>query len=264
MITRHDILQALRSAMEPLDYVHAMWEGGAAAFDRVDEWSDIDLQFDVDDERVEDTFLAVDAALAALSPIDLRYRLPDPTWHGHSQVFYRMVDASPFLLLDLSVSKRSSTDKFLQREVHGNPVVHFDKSGVIVMKPLDVDGVVARRRGRVETMRITFEMFQPFVDKELNRGNSVEAVAFYHGSTLRPLVEALRIRYCPARSGFHTRYVQYDLPADAVTRLERLFYVTSPDDLRRGREDADRWFRETIEAIDFDEVGRLLKEESER
>jgi hypothetical protein len=42
-ITHQDILTGLRQALEPLPYVNAMWEGGAAAFHRVDEWSDIDL-----------------------------------------------------------------------------------------------------------------------------------------------------------------------------------------------------------------------------
>ena len=55
-VTRGAILKALRTALEPLDYVHAMGEGGAAAFDRIDEWSDIDLQVDADDDRVAGTF----------------------------------------------------------------------------------------------------------------------------------------------------------------------------------------------------------------
>ena len=52
-LTRSAILTTLRQALEPLPYVHAMWEGGAAAFGRVDEWSDIDLQVDADDLRVK-------------------------------------------------------------------------------------------------------------------------------------------------------------------------------------------------------------------
>jgi len=42
-VTRSSILSALRAALEPLPFVHAMWEGGAAAFGRVDEWSDGDF-----------------------------------------------------------------------------------------------------------------------------------------------------------------------------------------------------------------------------
>ncbi|MBM2850070.1 MAG: hypothetical protein HW418_3012, partial [Anaerolineales bacterium] len=38
--TRSSILTTLRAALESLPYVHAIWESGAAAFGREDEWSD--------------------------------------------------------------------------------------------------------------------------------------------------------------------------------------------------------------------------------
>ena len=52
-----------------LDYVHAFWEGGAAAFGRADEWSDIDAYLLVNDSKVADAFLAVEKALESVSPI---------------------------------------------------------------------------------------------------------------------------------------------------------------------------------------------------
>jgi hypothetical protein len=36
-LTHSSILTTLRAALKPLPYVHAMWEGGAAAFGRMDE-----------------------------------------------------------------------------------------------------------------------------------------------------------------------------------------------------------------------------------
>jgi hypothetical protein len=42
-ITRSSILTALRAALKPLPYVHAIWESGAAASGREDEWSDGDF-----------------------------------------------------------------------------------------------------------------------------------------------------------------------------------------------------------------------------
>src|SRR5438309_5669227 len=102
-LNRDEILSTLQNACEPLDWVHAMWQGGAAAFNRVDEWSDIDLQLNVDDDRIEDAFELVEKTLATLSPVDLKYRIPEPTWHGFSQMFYRLRDASKYLLIDLSI-----------------------------------------------------------------------------------------------------------------------------------------------------------------
>ncbi len=60
----------------------------------------------VEDERVEDAFEAIEEILNTLSEIDLKFRLQEPTWHGHSQCFYTLTDASPFLMLDMEDVKK--------------------------------------------------------------------------------------------------------------------------------------------------------------
>lgn len=67
----HDIIiRALADALKPLDYIYAFWEGGAIAFNRVDEWSDIDVYLVVDDDNVDQAFLDVERALRSLSPLN--------------------------------------------------------------------------------------------------------------------------------------------------------------------------------------------------
>lgn len=68
-VGRDEALSAMRAALEPLDHVQAMWEAGAIAFGMVEN------------------------TLRTLSPIGLKYRLPEPIWHGHSQAFYRLEGA---------------------------------------------------------------------------------------------------------------------------------------------------------------------------
>jgi hypothetical protein len=239
----------MRAALEPLDHVQAMWEAGAIAFGRVDEWSDIDLQVACDDDRVEDVFGTVENTLRPLSPIDLKYRLPEPTWHGHSQAFYRLEGASPFLMLDFVVMKAGAEDKFLQPEIHGRPHVYFDKSGVVRFDPFDAESFGGALRERVEELRVLFDMFQVLTAKELNRGNVIEAVAFYQSYTLRPLIQALRILHDPTRHNFHTRYVHYCLPERDVKRLTELVFVAGGDELAAKRERAEEWFHEVLGAI---------------
>lgn len=246
-VTREQVLEALRAALEPLDYVHAMWEGGAIAFGRLDEWSDIDVQFEVDDERIADGFAAVERALQTVSPIALQQRMPDTP--AYAQTFYRLRDASPYMLVDVALMRRSGSDKLLEPEIHGAAVFHFDKGLPPRPQPLDWDALQARLRDRLAVLRTTFEMFQVFTLKELNRGNPLDALIFYQAFTLRPLVEALRIRYQPARHGFYVRYAAYDLPADVVQRLEGLFFVTGVEDIRARRAEAEAWFDETIAQI---------------
>ncbi len=259
-MTRDNILHTLRSALEPLDYVDALWEGGAAAFDRVDAWSDIDAQVICDDERVEDVFTAVEEAFADPG-IDIRFRLPEPTWHGHSQAFYRLADTSPFLMLDFVVMKRSGTGRMREKETHGDAVIHFDKKNHLTDEHIDAEEMAERLKNRVEMMRRTFDLFQPLVLKEIHRRNSVEALQFYHGQTLRPLVELLRIRYAPARYNFHTRYLYYDLPQPMVERLESLFFVRDPGDLERKFNEAGAWFRDVLTEIGPEDIEKGLRGE---
>jgi len=94
-LTRDIILQTLIDALEPRDYVHAFWEGGAAAFERLDEWSDIDLYLVVDDEKTDETFLAVEEALRSLSPIEQKYEVLHPPSLGLSQAFYKPTSTNP-------------------------------------------------------------------------------------------------------------------------------------------------------------------------
>src|SRR5437867_11804909 len=68
-LTRDSIIRALTSELRPLPYVHAFWEAGAAAFNRVDEWSDIDLYIVVDDTAVPQTFEIVEKTLSG-QPVD--------------------------------------------------------------------------------------------------------------------------------------------------------------------------------------------------
>jgi hypothetical protein len=249
LLLRQQILESMAQALQPLDYTCAMWEGGAASFDRVDEWSDIDLQIDVEDDHVSDTLEVVERTLLSLSPIDMKYELPQPAWHGHAQTFYRLQNASPFLLIDLVVMRHSSANKFLEPEIHGEPVVLFDKTGVTSGPHLDLQAHAGRMQERLAVLRTLFDLFQVFTLKELNRGNDVEALGFYQAYTLRPLVEALRIQNDPARHNFHTRYIQYDLPPEIAGRLKTLFFVKDAHDLRAKHLEAQEWFYRLIEQI---------------
>lgn len=248
-IDRSQVLGAIKAALLPVPFAIAMWEGGAASFGRIDEWSDIDLQVAAQDGHVEEIFPIVERAVAELSPIDLKYELPRPSWHGHLQNFYRLRDASPYLLIDLVVMRVSAPEKFLQPEIHGSAIRHFDKANVLRAPRFDQAAFDARLKDRVESLRVTFELFRPLTLKELNRGNAIEAVAFYQSWVLRPLVEVLHIRHAPFHYNFNTRYVQHDLPKPVLDKLQPLYFVRDPKDLRAKREEAENWFHETLSQI---------------
>jgi len=246
-VTRESILGALRGALEPLPRVLAFFEGGAIAWGRLDAWSDVDLYVVVEDDAVDDAFRVVDGALADLARIEQKFTVPHPPASGIAQAFYRLEGAGPHLLVDLAVLKRSAPDKYLEPEIHGNNVVYFDKAGVTKVPPLDRAAFAAKMGERLDRLRGRFAMFAPFVEKELNRGNALEAIDAYRAIVLGSLVEVLRMKHGPVHYGFGMHYVHHELPPDVVARLVDLAYVRDPNDLAAKYREASAWFREVVQ-----------------
>jgi len=253
-IGRDTILRAVVDGLSGSDDVTAVWEGGAAAFGRVDEWSDLDIMIAVRPGTKDAAITIVDRALESLGPITVRYRLPEPAWHGHSQVFYMLEDASPYEFVDTCFMDDDTERKFLEPETHGTARVHFDRAGFVDQQPADPGATRDRIAKRIAALRQTTQLGRTGTLKELARGNDIEALAYYSGSILRPLVELLRIRHCPGRQQFHTRYIQYDLPVEIVTRLRPLFFVRDADAVRAAHAEASRWMDRLLDELG-DEFG---------
>lgn len=67
---RDRITDALSNALQPLPHVLAGWESGSVAFDLLDAYSDIDLNFLLDDAAsVDPLYAVVESALETVSPI---------------------------------------------------------------------------------------------------------------------------------------------------------------------------------------------------
>ena len=256
-IDRDDIIQVLQDALEPLPYVYAMWEGGAISFGRLDRYSDIDLQIDVKDGAVKRTVAAVETALEKLSSIEKRYEVLNAS-HGHWQCFYKLEGTSDFKLIDLCIMKHSSRNKFLEPEVHGPAVFYFNKRNSVRPRPLDKKAYAKALRDRLVRLKARFEMFNCFVEKELNRGNYLEAFGYYYGLVPDSLVEILRMKYHPLHHDFKTRYLHYELPPQVVKRLKGFFYVRDEKDLRRKHRAAVRWFRELADGLDIKKVEKKI------
>lgn len=248
-LSRENVIHTLVESLRPLDFVHAVWQGGAAAFDRVDQWSDIDLVVDAQDDRADAVWPVLERAIESLAPVELCFINPSPPLGLHSQRFYRLAGAGPFLLLDLCVFKASAANKLLDPATHGRAVVHFDRNGTTKVSAQTGSSRRAELKNRLDSLRVTFPLFQSLVLKELNRGNAIEAIAFYHAFTLRPLIELLRMRHSPARHQFHTRYVQYDLPRDVVDRLASFFFVRDAAELGQRQREAEDWGNQLLASL---------------
>jgi hypothetical protein len=256
-LTRQHLRDIVQRAVEPLPYAHALWEGGAAAFDRADAWSDVDLQICVDDDRVEDAFAAVESALEKDCGIEMTFPVPEPTWHGHAQRFYRFTGQPPWLLLDLCVQRRSNERRFLEKEIHGKHLFLFDRIGLgAAVSPADPDARERQLRERLAFLRARTGMFAHMVEKECRRQHPIDAFTFYQGMVLAPLVELLRIRHDPWRYNFGLRYLHRALPGPLVKRVEDLCFIRNFPDLQTKCRTALRWFDEL--AAELERAPRLI------
>ena len=234
----------MRVTLVPIPFVDAFFEGGAAAWGRIDAWSDIDLQVIVEDGRAGEAFLLIEAALSTISTIERTFVAAWPPSSGIEQKFYRLERAGPYLLVDLAVVERSAPDKFFEPEIHGRNLVYFDKTGVTSVPPLDRRAFEERRRARLARLVEQTEIFHVFVKKEANRKNWIEAIDNYRAYVLNPLIEVLRMKHGPLHHTFRTRYVHHELPPDVVHGVQRLLFVKDETDLMEKYDEAVRWFRE--------------------
>ncbi|MCG8416769.1 MAG: hypothetical protein MJE77_02350 [Proteobacteria bacterium] len=252
-ISRQQILAAMRAALEPVDHVNAMWLGGSAAFGVDDELSDIDVQLDVADGRHTDAFAITEAALETLSPIAHRWHVPEPAWHGHSQRIYRLRDCPEHLLVDLAIMQRGSdAPRFNEREIHGEPVVVFDKLGIISAVPVDRAAHRQAMKAHLERERAKLALVRHFPGKEIARGNEVDALWRYQRMILLSLITVLRSRYAPFFYDFAPRYLKRDLPPHVYARLMRLSFVADLADLEAKVAEAIAWATEEYESLDID------------
>lgn len=248
-LTREIIITTLEEKLILDPQVLAMWEGGSAANARLDKWSDIDLMIITEDEYNHACIENIGKLLQNLSPIEFRFRLPEPTWHGHLQEFIKLRDTEPCLLMDYAVLKRSSPNRFLETERHGKPVFYFDKINLPKETHVNRTEFNKRVQNKINELSQTFPMFQPFVLKELERGNPIDAFGFYYGLTLRPLIELLGIKYRYYRFDYGMRYLHTDLPDEMQKLIQDLVYVRDSDDLRTKHARAGALFKTLIDEI---------------
>jgi hypothetical protein len=173
--------------------------------------------------------------------------MPEPAWHGHRQRFYRVADVPETLLVDVALRERGSTaPRFDERETHGEPVVLFDRLGVVRSHPLDAAANESLILARLDQLEARAALFACFPEKEASRGRALDALWAWHAFVIAPLVEALRIRHCPERFSFGLRYLHRDLAADVAAHLQDLAYVRNLDDLRAKAPQARKWLGEAL------------------
>lgn len=242
MPTRDEILHAFTNEFYNNANACALWQGGSSAFNRSDEWSDIDLMLITEDGYEKPAMQQAEVMLERNFGIDAKFEIDPPQWPGMTQTFFRLKNTSPFLLIDFSILPISAPDKFAETEIHGNAVVLFDKKDIVATtQPVNHEQLKQKLKARIATQKRKQEIFWVLVDKELNRNNAIDAFIFYWSYTLAPLVEMLRIKHAPHYWNFGSRYINKHLPADVAAELEQFYFIKDIADVKEKNKKARAW-----------------------
>ncbi|MDD6033600.1 MAG: hypothetical protein PUC47_09000 [Oscillospiraceae bacterium] len=237
-MTRESILQTLRQALEPLPYVHALWLEGADAQQMVDEYSDFDINVDVEDDHADEIFRLVES----LFPMD-------QVWDtGRSDEFlyrvYHIRGTSDYWMLDFNLHLHStgrSGSTFYEGDWIDKPLVLFDKSGVVIMNPPRPPQ--APDPERVQDIRFHFSQAGR-VRKYIFRGQFPEAYIYYNKYIIEPLVSLIRMKYTPDKRFYYMVHISRHIPSDALARLTALLQNPDLEALSAHLEDALLWYEE--------------------
>lgn len=208
MNTRLEITDALKRHFKKDSTIYAVWEGGSAATNQLDDLSDLDILVVCEDKAVESIFASLDTFLDTEFGIKSKYRVPEPTWHGFSQTFYQIVNTAPLFYLDISVIKESVPDKFTDERRHGSGVMWFERKQIID-QGVKIDLEAKGKRMFNQAVDSAF-LYVLETKKAIERERFSEAFAMYYSFVSRNLAVMLNLKYRPEKVDFGLRYAFRD------------------------------------------------------
>ncbi|HBS28737.1 MAG TPA: hypothetical protein DEB06_04640 [Phycisphaerales bacterium] len=247
MLTRAAVVESLSRLLRANEVFRAAWLGGSDANGRADEMSDVDIFFVHTPGRADEAERAFDGAVESIGEVAIRYRVPEPAWHGGRQVFYQLKDAPEWLMIDWLALEQGKDHQWLDVERHGTPTVLFDKDGLVRTKRVDRAAIEAAVRKKVEDVRQRFPLLRHLAAKQSTRGLPIDGAYSFQALVLRPLVDLLRCVHCPDRHDFGFRYLKDDLPGPVYEQVCALAYPRGPEDLERLTREATAMFGEAME-----------------
>ena len=245
---RDELIRILTDAARSEPEILALWEGGSAAFGRVDHLSDADLHVIVTAGQVERAITAMRTTLSDRWTIAREYQRR--TDEGDSEFFWQLEGVPPLNFVDMVFTESPEDGVSIDRGRHPFPLVHLDKCGCIAVTSEPADERRARLQKRVSQIaEFHWGLKIDLIRKHIRRGSTLHAFDAYQTHLIRPLVELLRIKHCPERSSDHLAYVQWDLPTEITARLEPLVMVSTLSDLEKSLPIVDEWTKDLIREL---------------
>jgi hypothetical protein len=248
-MTRSVVRETIAAHLVGYEPVLALWEGGSAAFDRADAYSDLDLALLYRIGARDVIWKKIDGALDELGGVDLRWIDPKPFAKGGGKRIFHLRTTNPWLHIEITIIPHNAEHLYNQPERHGRIKVIFDRTGRLAPKPWDETAHLRRARLALHQSIMRWHLYYCWFRKELARGRTVDAFMTYYDRTLKPLLVVLNLRYRPHRWDFGLRYFNDELPQEIVSVVETFCYVPNPAGLEERFSAADRLLRTTVKEL---------------
>ncbi len=242
IITRDHIVTSLCNTLEQHPCVLAMWLEGADATGFVDEFSDIDLCCSVEADALNEVMTLIQKTLENIGRLDIiEKRVLGEDFLSTS---FHLEDTSPYLLIDFDLYVNRGS-QFLEGDSIEKPFILFDKVRIISFSQPDLKQIFINQSERLQSLSMTVAQVSR-IEKYIQRGEFIEAYGYYHKWLLTPLIEVLRMRYTPLHPDYYIVHISRYLPADVVSRLERLFKINSFEELAEKIRETRLFYDETV------------------
>ena len=232
MLDRNYIIKYVKDFSISKDYVYAMWLEGADGLNQVDEYSDLDFWFDVEDSKRDSFIEELIHELSLIGKIDSRVNSVTPDIY---QSNIHLENTSEYLTLDLAAQNDSRDRKdtcFNKNSITEVPKIIFDKKNIITFREDDeVNKEMLIKVFREKKNRI---LQYSRVTKYIKRNQYLECFMEYEKQILKPIVTIARMIYTPLIYDYELCHISRHLPDNVISDLEKLYKVNSFEDIERN------------------------------
>ncbi|RJP62535.1 MAG: hypothetical protein C4543_01765 [Ignavibacteriales bacterium] len=232
MYNRLDLVNILKPWVYAHPSIIAAWEGGSAATNRMDEFSDLDLSIVAIDDQIEVIFADLESFMKKHFTILRKYRVPEPAWHGVSQCFYQIDKVTPHIYLDIAVIKESQPDKLMEKDRHGLATLWFDRKNIYNPTPSQAKDIIERGKKLFSSVIHTDFIIIIEIEKGITRGHFIDVFPTYFSFISRHIAIMMNLKYRPEKADFGLRYGRIDYDLSDVKLIEEAMKVATIEQLK--------------------------------
>lgn len=229
MIDRNYIIDYVKKYVESKDYVYAMWLEGADGLGEVDEYSDLDFWFDVEDNKRDAFIDDLVNQLSLIGKIDSRVNSVTSDIY---QSNIHLENTIEYLTIDLAAQNDSRDRKdtcFINGSITEVPKIVFDRKNIITFKDQDDINIDELYEIFMEKKNRILQYSR--VAKYIKRKQYLECFMEYEKQILRPITTICRILYTPYIYDYDLCHVSRHIPESEVKDLEKLYKINNFDDI---------------------------------